>query len=471
MAEETSPPSCSKWPGEELKKQQAIAGPLVLMNLSWFGKTVVTTIFLGRLGNLPLAGGALGYTFANVTGFSVLTGLCYAMDPICGQAFGARNYGIMRRTLFMAVILLLLVSIPISLLWFHVDKIMEFFGISADIASLSKIFVLYLLPDLVVTSFLCPLKAYLSCQAVTLPILITTVVALALHVPAGFYLSQTKGLRGLSTAVWLTDLALVLMLAAYVYFHDKRKCTFSGDGGYRHEEEEDRRTWSQNWTDCVRLIRLSVPCCLTTCLEWWCYEILLLLSGRLDNARVPVAVLTIVFNFDYILYSFMLSLSTVVSVRVSNELGAARPETARGSARVCLSVSVILGCIGGSLMAISGRWWGSLFSHDELVLSGVKKMMLLMAVVEVANFPLVVCGGIMRAAAKPKQAMYATLGGFYFVALPLGILLAFKLKFQLAGLVLGFLVGNAITSCVMLVLVGKINWAREDQKAKELTRV
>jgi len=59
------------------------------MSLTWFAKTVITTAFLGRLGELQLARGTLGFFFANVPGFSVLTGLSSAMEPICGQAHGA----------------------------------------------------------------------------------------------------------------------------------------------------------------------------------------------------------------------------------------------------------------------------------------------------------------------------------------------------------------------------------------------
>ena len=52
---------------EELRVQRGIALPLVAMNLAWFAKLAITTAFLGHLGELNLAGGALGFSFANVT--------------------------------------------------------------------------------------------------------------------------------------------------------------------------------------------------------------------------------------------------------------------------------------------------------------------------------------------------------------------------------------------------------------------
>jgi multidrug resistance protein, MATE family len=125
--------------------QRGIALPLIAMNLAWFAKTTTTTAFLGRLGELELAAGTLGFTFANVTGFSVLNGLCGAMEPICGQAFGAKNYRLLHKTLLMATILLLVASIPISLLWLNVDKILIHFGQQREIATLAKRYVEFII--------------------------------------------------------------------------------------------------------------------------------------------------------------------------------------------------------------------------------------------------------------------------------------------------------------------------------------
>ena len=90
---------------------------------------------------------------------------------------------------------------------------------------------------------------------------------------------------------------------------------------------------------------------------------------------------------------------------MSNELGANQPISAYRSAYVSLAVSAILGCIGAMVMVGARGIWGPLFSHDKGIITGVKKMMLLMALVEVVNFPLAVCGGIVRGTARPWLAM------------------------------------------------------------------
>lgn len=442
----------------ELKKQQGISIPLIAMNLTWFAKLAITTAFLGRLGELQLAGGTLGFTFANVTGFSVLNGLCSAMEPICGQAFGAKNFKLMHKTLLMTTLLLLLTTLPIAFMWINVDKILTHFGQQRDISEVARRYLFYLLPDLIISSFLCPLKSYLNSQSVTLPVLFSSVLALVLHIPINLLLSKAKGLVGISMAVCLSDFIVMISLALYVIMLETRKVCTWNEGGW----------WDQNLRDWIILIKLIGPCCLTTCLEWWCYEILVLLTGRLHNAKQAVGVLAIVFNFDYLLYSVMLSLATCASTRVSNELGANQPNAARYSARVSIGVSVACGVVGGLVMVAMRGVWGRLFSHDKGIILCVEKMLILMGLVEVVNFPVAVCGGIVRGTAKPWLAMYANVGGFYLVALPLGVVLGFERGLEVGGLLLGFLVGMIVCLVLLIVFVARICWVDEAGNAQAL---
>ncbi|KAG2533705.1 protein DETOXIFICATION 56-like [Panicum virgatum] len=439
----------------EVRAQRGIALPLIAMNLTWFAKLAVTTAFLGRLGDLELAAGTLGYSFANVTGFAVLTGLCGAMEPICGQAHGARNVPLLRRTLVMATLLLLAASVPIALLWVRVDAVLLRFGQQPDIAATARTYVLCLLPDLAVTSLLSPLKAYLSSQEVTLPTLLAAALGLALHIPLTICLSARMGIRGVAAAVWLSDLAVAAMLAAYVVAYELRRRgdTSSSCGG----------RGSCSW---VALLRLALPCCLNTCLEWWSYEILVLLTGRLPDARRMVAVVAVTLNFDYLLFAGMLSLSVSASVRVSNELGAGDAPLARRAARVSMAGGAVAGVAGGLVMLAARRPWARMYTRSPEVRDGVASAMKVMAALELVNFPLNVCGGIVRGTARPVLGMYAVVGGFYVVALPVGVALGFKARLGLEGLLAGFLVGAAASLAVLVTVIACMDWAAEADKAR-----
>ncbi|XP_019172741.1 PREDICTED: protein DETOXIFICATION 56-like [Ipomoea nil] len=442
----------------ELKVQRPIVLPLLVMNFTWFAKLSITMAFLGRLGELALAGASLGFTLANVTGFAVLNGLCCAMEPICGQAFGAKNLKLLHKTLVMAVLLLLLVSLPVAFLWLNVDRILICFGQQEDISLVAKKYLLFLLPDLVIVSFLCPLKYYLSAQSITIPIMLSTALAVALQVPMNLLLYKARGVEGVAMAFWMTDFTIMFLLAVYVVISENWKSQKWAEGGW----------WEQSTSDWKQLIKLAVPCCLTTCLEWWCYEILVLLTGRLHNAKQAVGIIAILLNFDYVLFSVMQSLATAASVRVSNELGANNAATARISVSVSLGLGVISGVLG-SLATVGARgFWGALFTHEKGITRGVKKMMLILAVMEIVNFPLAVSGGIARGTARPLVGTYASVCGFYLLALPLGVILAFKLHLGLTGLLVGFIAGVTVCLVVLVVFIARNNWDEEAKKAQIL---
>ena len=156
-------------------------------------------------------------------------------------------------------------------------------------------------------------------------------------------------------AVWITDLIVVILLMVYVLTIEKREGAKWKEGGW----------WDQGGQDWTRQLKLSGSCCLTTCLEWWCIEILVLLTGRLADAKQAVGVLAIVLNFDYLLYSVMLSLATCASIQVSNLLGANQGGPAYQSAYVSLAASIAQGCIGGSVMVAARGLWGTIFSHGR----------------------------------------------------------------------------------------------------------
>ncbi|KAE8037364.1 hypothetical protein FH972_009957 [Carpinus fangiana] len=108
----------------ESKSLINLAFPMVLTALILYSCSILSMLFLGHLGDLQLAAGSFAIAFANITGYSTLSGLALGMEPLCYQAFGANHPKLLYVTLHHTVIFLLLSSIPISLLWFNMSKIL-----------------------------------------------------------------------------------------------------------------------------------------------------------------------------------------------------------------------------------------------------------------------------------------------------------------------------------------------------------
>lgn len=56
----------------EVKRQLRLAVPFVLSSFLQFSLTVISLMFVGHLGELPLAGASMATSFAGVTGFSLI---------------------------------------------------------------------------------------------------------------------------------------------------------------------------------------------------------------------------------------------------------------------------------------------------------------------------------------------------------------------------------------------------------------
>ncbi|CAB4299522.1 unnamed protein product [Prunus armeniaca] len=77
---------------KEANSIASIAFPMILTGLLLYSRSMISMLFLSHLGELALAGGSLAVGFANITGYSILSGLAMGMEPICGQAFGAKRH-------------------------------------------------------------------------------------------------------------------------------------------------------------------------------------------------------------------------------------------------------------------------------------------------------------------------------------------------------------------------------------------
>lgn len=442
----------------EAKCMAGIAFSMILTGLLLYSRSMISMLFLGRLGDLSLAGGALAIGFANITGYSILSGLAMGMEPICCQAFGAQRYKLLGLTLQRTVLLLLVFSIPIAFLWCNMKTILLFCGQNLDIATEAQSYIFYSLPDLIALSFLHPLRIYLRSQSITLPLTYCAGLSILFHIPINYFLVVVLnlGIKGAAiSGVW-TNFNIVISLITYV--------TFSGVA---------EKTWGGVSSECFKgwksLMNLAVPSCISVCLEWWWYEIMILLSGFLLNPQATVASMGILIQTTSLIYIFPSSLSFSVSTRVGNELGANKPEKAKLAAIVGLSSSFMLG-VSALFFAIMVRHiWASMFTQDKDIIALTSMVLPIIGLCELGNCPQTTGCGVLRGTARPKLGANINLGCFYLVGMPVAIWLSFYLGYDFRGLWLGLLAAQGSCALTMLLVLVRTDWELQAQRAKELT--
>nr|CAD1844539.1 unnamed protein product [Ananas comosus var. bracteatus] len=402
-----------------------LALPMILTGLILYLRSMISMLFLGRISGLALAGGSLAIGFANITGYSVLSGLAMGMEPICGQAFGARRHAVLGLALQRTVLLLLCVSLPIAILWASMRPLLILCGQDEAIAAAAQSYILFSLPDLLLQSFLHPLRIFLRTQSINLP------SPTARRSPSpSTYPSTTSSSPSSASA------------------------------------SRASRWQLQGWGS---LLSLAVPSCVSVCLEWWWYEIMILLCGLLSNPQATVASMGILIQTTSLIYIFPSSLSFGVSTRVGNELGANRPDRARRAATVGLGCSFGLGLVAFSFAVSVRSIWARMFTADEAIITLTASVLPILGACELGNCPQTTGCGVLRGSARPKVGANINLGAFYGVGMPVAVGLAFWAGLDFKGLWLGLLSAQAACVVLMLVVSRRTDWDSQAERAQLLT--
>lgn len=444
---------------DEARSILGLAFPMILTGLLLYLRSMISMLFLGRLGGLALAGGSLAIGFANITGYSVLSGLAMGMEPICGQAFGAGNHKLLGVTMQRTVLLLVVAAVPIGGLWVYMRPLLLLCGQDAGIAAVAETYILASLPDLLLQAFLHPVRIYLRTQSINLPLTVCATLSIAIHLPINYALVTVLGLgiRGVAFASVLANLNLILLLLAYIFVNGVHRST----GGFALSRESFK-----GWGE---LVGLALPSCVSVCLEWWWYEIMILLCGLLLNPQATVASMGILIQTTSLIYIFPSSLGFGVSTRVSNELGAGRPEEASRTATVGLVLGFAFGCFASAFAFLVRDAWATMFTADPAIVALTASVLPILGLCELGNCPQTTGCGVLRGSARPRDAARINLRSFYFVGTPVALVLAFWFHYDFKGLWLGLLAAQATCMVRMLMVVGRTDWAAEAKRSSQLT--
>ncbi|XP_024021593.1 protein DETOXIFICATION 14-like isoform X2 [Morus notabilis] len=441
---------------EEVKQLGYITGPMVAVNLSLYFLQIISIMMVGHLGTLSLSSTAIAISFCAVCGFSLLFGMASALETLCGQAYGANQYrkvGIQTST---AIFCLSLACILLSIILIYTEKILIFMGQDPLISQEAGKFAIWLIPALFAYGTLQPLVKYFQTQSLIIPLLVSACASICCHVPLCWLLVFKSGLGHLGAALsigisyWLNVILLVLYM----------KCS--------PDCENTRISISLELFQGLReFLRFAIPSAVMVCLEWWSFELLILLSGFLPNAELETSVLSVCLSTITTLYTIPEGLGAAGSTRVSNSLGAGNPRAARFSVGVVIFLVALEAVIVSSILFISRNSFGYIFSDESEVVNYVSNMAPLVCISVILDSLPGVLSGIARGCGWQDLGAIVNLGAYYFFGLPVGALLAFWLDLRGKGLWIGILTGAFVQAFLLSVITIFTNWEKKAIMARE----
>ncbi|KAL2557581.1 MATE efflux family protein [Forsythia ovata] len=347
-----------------------IACPVALTTLLFYSKTIISMLFLGHMEKAELAGGSLALGFANITGFSVMKGLCTGMDPICCQAFGARRWSVLSQTYLKTVVLLLLASIPVAFLWLNVEPVFNRLGQDRIITKIAGGYLIFSLPELFTHANPHTFTDISKDSGTKLPEHNSRHVCVNLAPPYHLHPLFSK----VAIKPW-------------------NGASFT--------------SLFQGWWP---LLSLALPSVCSVCLEWWWYEIIMFLSGLLSNPESCVAAMGILIQTTGTVYVFPFALSLSISQRVGNELGAGEPARAQLAVMIGICVGLAYGISAFGLSIAFKSLWGKLFTNEPQVLALISAALPILGLAEIGNASQTAACGALTGSARPKDSKGLWLG-------------------------------------------------------------
>ncbi|XP_048318341.2 protein DETOXIFICATION 29 [Ziziphus jujuba] len=442
----------------EVKKLWYLAGPAIFTSICQYSLGAITQVFAGHVGTLELA--AVSVENSVIAGFSfgAMLGMGSALETLCGQAFGAGQVDMLGIYMQRSWVILNTTAALLSLLYIFAYPFLELIGQTAEISKAAGVFSVWMIPQLFAYAMNFPIAKFLQSQSKIMVMALISVVALILHTVFSWLLMLKLGWGLVGAAVVLNGSWWFIVIAQLLYI-------FSGTCG---------RAWSgfswQAFQNLWGFVRLSLASAVMLCLEVWYFMALILFAGYLKNAEVSVDALSICMNILGWTIMVALGMNAAISVRVSNELGAAHPRTAKFSLVVAVITSFIIGVLLSLILIIWRGEYPDLFSDDSEVKNLVKKLTPLLATCIIINNVQPVLSGVAIGAGWQAVVAYVNIACYYVFGIPLGLIMGYLLNMGVQGIWIGMLSGTVVQTCVLFWMVYKTNWNKEASIAEDRIR-
>ncbi|KAL5828112.1 hypothetical protein ACOSQ4_019909 [Xanthoceras sorbifolium] len=440
----------------EVKRLGVLAGPMVALTLSQYLLQVISLMMVGHLSELALSSAAITISLSGVTGFSLLLGMASALETLCGQAYGAQQYrriGTQTRT---AIFSLFLVCLPITLLWIYMGKLLVLIGQDPEISHEAGRFIVWLIPAIFADAILQPLIRYFQTQSLTFPMFLSSCVTLCLHIPLCWGLVFMSGLGNIGAALaisvsyWLN----VIFIGVYMYFSPACAKTrvpismelFQGIGEF---------------------FKFAIPSVVMICLEWWSFELLVLMSGLLPNPQLETSALSVCLYTIETFFTITYGLGAAVSTRVSNELGAGNPNMARVAVYAVMLLAATETIIVSLTLFASRHVLGYLFSNEKEIVDYVIAFAPLVCLSVILDGLQGVLSGVARGCGWQHIGAFVNLGAFYLCGIPIAVILGFWLKLRGMGFWIGILAGAFTQTVLLSIITSSTDWEKQASKARE----
>ncbi len=422
-----------------------LATPLALTGIVQSAVWFFQTLFLARLGTQTLAAGALVSWFYGTLAV-ILFGILSSINVLVAHKHGGNDSDGVALITRDGLWLTIFITIPAIFLLWNMSPIFLLFGQPASVAILAKSYLHPLAWGILANFIMIACLEVITGIGHVRVILIFSILSVSLNIFCSFILIFGKlgfPALGIAGAGWGMTVSYWISVLVLTIFIISKKC-------YRHYFRYAFRI--QKPLFLMELLQVGVPMGIMYCVEVAFFFTLTLLMGLLGDQTQ--AANQVALQFLSLLMAMMFSIAQAITVRMGHLLGAKEYYAAEKAAYLGVGIAASLAGIAAVVYWFFPKTLISLDLniHDPNnfgIISEIEKFLMISAIFQIFEASRIAYFGALRGLRDTRYTLITSIVGFWCIAVPIGVLLTFYLKFGGLGFWWGMTIG-AIISILLL---------------------
>ncbi|GMM38529.1 hypothetical protein DASC09_058680 [Saccharomycopsis crataegensis] len=405
--------------------------------------------FVSHLGKEELAANALAMTTYYITGPSIFMGMATAIDTICSQSYGAKQYHLVGLYFQKNVVLSMILFVPLSILWINMDKVLRLFVHNNRIIELATIYFHIMFLEAPAFIFYENGKRFIQAQGIFNAVIyiLSIVVPINLCLNYALILSDTFGIGYIGSPIasvisyWL----MAILLGLYIRFVNGSKCWV-------------KINRSDIFHDLGGLIRLNIYGAIMTLSETFAFQIITVMVAQFDVFQLAAQSVTATYSNYFFTIPF--AVGVVGSMRIGNYIGSGNKRSAIMATRCLYSIAICLGFSNFSIIFFTRNYIARYFADGDLELGQIiSNCLIIVAIFQMLDCGFNICSAaVLRAQGRQRIGGILSFVSYYVVGLILELYFGFYLKYKLFGFWCGLSLGLAFLSITQTFCIIKSDW-------------
>lgn len=419
----------------------ALAGPLVLGQLSSVAMTVIDSLIAGHHSALALASVAVGSAVWTLV-ILVLIGVLMAVPPSVSQLNGAGRRAdigpLFRQSLWLAAAL----GLGLGLLVRNGGLLLGLMGITDDVRPGAEAFLVGVSWGAPALGLYFALRYVSEGVALTKPTMVFGIGGLFLLAPLGYVLMHggygvpELGTYGLGLATSLVLWAQAAGFAAYLALSPR----YADLGLFTRFD-------GPHWAPLRDLLRIGLPMGVAIFMEGSLFVATALLIGTLG--AVAVAAHQVAINVASVCFMVPLGIAMATTVRVGYAAGAGDSDGVRAAAAGGFGLTALTQLASAALLVFGATFIAHAYTDDSEVIRLAVQLMGFAALFQLSDGVQVACGGALRGLKDTRIPMLITVLSYWGIGLPLGWWLGIVRDMGPQGMWIGLIAGLSVAAVLL----------------------